>query len=69
MNMLKKVGLGVGLTAVSGMAMAQAQAIDVGSATTAFSNAATAVGLIGVGMVALAAAGIAYRWVTAYLLK
>lgn len=51
---------------VSGIASAQ---VDVSDATSAFGDAATAIGLIGVAMVAAAAAGVVYRWVTAYIVK
>ena len=43
--------------------------IDVSAAESALGDVATAVGVIGVAMVAAAAAGIAYRWVTAFLVK
>lgn len=58
----------VGSVLVAGTVMAQTGP-DVSSATTALSEAATAIGLIGAAMVTAAAAGIVYRWVTAFLVK
>ncbi len=46
-----------------------AQGADVSAATGALADAATAIAAIGVAMVAAAAAGIVYRWVTAFLVK
>lgn len=42
---------------------------DVSAATGALADAGTAIAAIGVAMVAAAAAGIVYRWVTAFLVK
>ena len=42
---------------------------DVTAATGALADAGTAIAAIGVAMVAAAAAGIVYRWVTAFLVK
>ena len=53
---------------VSNSAFAQA-AIDVSDATDAMAQVGVAVAAIGVAMVAAIAAGIAYRWVVAYLAK
>lgn len=66
MTNLKKLGFGAGLLAATGSAFAQA---DVSAATSALADAATAIGLIGVAMLAAASAGIVYRWVTAFLVK
>lgn len=46
-----------------------AAAPDVTAATGALADAGTAIAAIGVAMVAAAAAGIVYRWVTAFLVK
>lgn len=46
-----------------------AQGADVSAATGALADAGTAIAAIGVAMVAAAAAGIVYRWVTAFLVK
>lgn len=54
---------------VSNSAFAQAAAIDVSDATDAMAQVGVAVAAIGVAMVAAIAAGIAYRWVVAYLAK
>lgn len=62
------VAAGVGLTLASGLAMAQ-DAPDVSGAVTAFENAGTAIGTVGAAMVVAAAAGIVFRWVTAFLVK
>lgn len=64
----KKATLVVGSVLVSGATMAQS-AVDVSAATGALSDAGTSIGLIGIGMVGAAAAGIVYRWVTAFLVK
>lgn len=53
---------------VSNSAFAQT-AIDVSDATDAMAQVGVAVAAIGVAMVAAIAAGIAYRWVVAYLAK
>lgn len=53
---------------VSNSAFAQT-AIDVSEATDAMAQVGVAVAAIGVAMVAAIAAGIAYRWVVAYLAK
>ena len=60
--------VGMSLMAVTGVASAET-GIDVSDAESALSDVATAVAAIGVLMVAAAAAGIAYRWVTAFLVK
>ena len=60
-------GLAGGM-ALSGLAMAQSGP-DVSGATAAFSAASTAIGAVGAAMVTAAAAGIVYRWVTAFLVK
>lgn len=53
---------------VSNSAFAQT-ALDVSDATDALAQVGVAVAAIGVAMVAAIAAGIAYRWVVAYLAK
>lgn len=63
----KQLAVAVGMTAVSGLAMAQSGP-DISSATAGFAAVGTAVGAIGAAMVTAAAAGIVYRWVTAFLL-
>lgn len=50
-------------------ALAFAQAVDVTAATDSLAQVGTAVALIGVAMIAAISAGIAYRWVVAYLAK
>lgn len=59
--------------AVVGMSLAPmavfASGPDVSAATGALADAGTAIAAIGVAMVAAAAAGIVYRWVTAFLVK
>lgn len=62
----QKLTVGSALALASVSAFAQA---DVSAATGALADAATAIGLIGVAMLAAAAAGIVYRWVTAFLVK
>lgn len=66
MKMLTKIGTGLSLAMLSTAAFAQA---DVSEATGALTEAATAIGLVGIGMIAAASAGIVYRWVTAFLVK
>lgn len=44
-------------------------AIDVSSVTDGFADVGVAVAAIGVAMIAAIAAGIAYRWIVAYLAK
>lgn len=63
----KQIGVAVGMTALSGLAMAQSGP-DISAATAGFGAVGTAVGAIGAAMVTAAAAGIVYRWVTAFLL-
>lgn len=58
----------VGMTLAPFAAFAQSGA-DVTAATTALADAGTAIKAIGVAMVGAAAAGIVYRWVTAFLVK
>jgi hypothetical protein len=50
-------------------AIGMADGVNVTAATGALSDVATAVAAIGALMVTAAAAGIAYRWVTAFLVK
>lgn len=69
MNLFQKIGLGAALTSTAFVASASPGGIDITAATSALSNAGTAVAAVGVAMVAAAAAGIAYRWVTAFLVK
>lgn len=69
MNKFQKFGLGVALTSTAFVASATPGSIDITAATSALANAGTAVAAVGVAMVAAAAAGIAYRWVTAFLVK
>lgn len=56
-------------TALTVPGLAMAQAVDISDATDAFGSASTAIAAIGVAMVAAAAAGIVYRWVTAFMVK
>lgn len=69
MNFVSKVGVGAGALLASGMALAQATPVDVTEATGALEQVGTAVALIGVAMVAAISAGIAYRWIVAFLAK
>lgn len=70
MNTLSKFGTALSLAVLSVPAFADdAGSADVSAATGALTSAATAIGLIGVGMLAAASAGIVYRWVTAFLVK
>lgn len=61
-----KYGLGTTLLVMSGSALAQVNTAD---AVAGFTDVETAVIAVGAAMVGAAAAGIVYRWVTAYLLK
>lgn len=65
---VKQVGAGLGAFALAGAASA-ATGPDITGATAAFSEAGTAIGTVGAAMVVAAAAGIVYRWVTAFLVK
>jgi TPP-dependent pyruvate/acetoin dehydrogenase alpha subunit len=64
-----KISVGIGTTLAAGAAMAQSSGPDVSAATSAFTAAGTAIGTVGAAMVVAAAAGIVYRWVTAFLVK
>lgn len=64
----QQVAAGVGLAVVSGASMATTPA-GVTAAVTALNNAGTSISTIGAAMVAAAAAGIVFRWVTAFLVK
>lgn len=60
--------------AVAGMSLAPLAVLaqsgpDTSAATGALASAGTAIAAIGAAMVAAAAAGIVYRWVTAFLVK
>lgn len=68
MDFKSKLAL-LGATALTLPGAAMAQAVDVSDATGAFDSAAVAIVAIGVAMVAAAAAGIVYRWVTAFMVK
>lgn len=68
MNLVTRVGAGVGAVMLSGAAMAQS-AVDVSDATGALGEVGTAVAAIGLAMVAAISAGIAYRWIVAFLAK
>lgn len=72
MNILSKLsgyaGV-VGFSSLPMLAFAAGSGVDVSAATGALSDAATAIGAIGVVMIAAASAGIVYRWVTAFLIK
>lgn len=65
---MKQVAGAAGGMALSGLALAQTGP-DTSAATAGFAAAGTAIGTIGAAMVAAAAAGIVYRWVTAFLVK
>lgn len=72
MNLMKRFAVPVGVVATSMApfaAMAQTAAVDVSEATGSLAEVGTAVALIGVAMVAAISAGIAYRWVVAFLAK
>lgn len=69
MNFLTKLGAGLGATLATGSVFAQAAAVDVTDATGALAEVGIAVGLIGLAMVAAISAGIAYRWIVAFLAK
>lgn len=65
----QKLLLGCALMAVGGIASATtAPAVDVSAATGGFEAVSTAVGEIGPLMLGAAAAGIVFKWVTAFLL-
>ena len=59
---------GIGATLSPLMVLAQTGP-DTSAATGALASAGTAIAAIGAAMVAAAAAGIVYRWVTAFLVK
>lgn len=65
---LKKLALAVAVSAASGAAMATAPAVDVSAATEGLTAVSTAVNSIGPLMLAAVAAGIVYKWVTAFLI-
>lgn len=67
-GMVKKVGVAVGATLASGLALAQ-DGPDISGATDAFASAGTAIAAVGAAMVVAASAGIVFRWVTAFLVK
>lgn len=72
MNLMKRFAVPAGVVATSMVpfaAMAQATAVDVAGATGSLAQVGVAVGLIGIAMVAAISAGIAYRWVVAFLAK
>lgn len=62
------VGSAVSLGAVSNVALAQSS-IDVSEAVSGFADVGTAVAAVGAAMIAAIVAGIAFRWVVAYLAK
>lgn len=71
MNLTKRFAVPAGVVATAMVpfaAMAQAT-VDVADATDSLAQVGVAVGLIGVAMVAAISAGIAYRWVVAFLAK
>ena len=61
-----KWAVGVGSVLVAGAASAE---VDTTAAVAAYTEAGTAIGAVGVAMVAAAGAGIVYRWITAFLVK
>lgn len=63
---LKRAGLATGMVLASGAAMATP---NTAAAVTALEGAGTAIAAIGAAMVTAAAAGIVFRWVTAFLVK
>lgn len=74
MNVLKRFAVPAGVVATAmapfaAMAQASQSTVDVSAATGSLAEVGTAVALIGVAMVAAISAGIAYRWVTAFLAK
>lgn len=66
-NLKTKLGL-IGLSMVPMIASAQEATLGT-EAVSSFQDAGVAIALIGGAMVAVAAAGIVYRWVTGFLLK
>lgn len=65
-----KVGVAAGATVASGLALAGGGGgPDVSGAVSAFTQAGTSIQTVGAAMVVAAAAGIVYRWVTAFLVK
>lgn len=69
-SFLSRIGTGVGALALAGAASATGGGgPDVSAAVDALGSVGTAVAAIGVAMLAAAAAGIVYRWVTAFLVK
>lgn len=74
MNLTKRFVVPAGVLATSlapfaAFAQANAAAVDVSSVTGSLAEVGVAVGLIGIAMVAAISAGIAYRWVVAFLAK
>lgn len=68
--MLKKVLLGTAIAVAAGSAFAGGggSGADVSAATEGFGAVETAVNAIGPLMLTAAAAGIVYKWVTAFLI-
>ena len=66
---MNKFVAGAGLTAVSLAPLSAFAAVDITGITAAFGDVTTAVAAIGVLMVGAIGAGIAYRWVVAFLAK
>lgn len=60
-----RFGSGAGLLALAGSSFA---AVDTTAASAGFTDAATAIGSIGPLMLTAVAAGIVYKWVTAFLI-
>lgn len=66
MSKFQKYGLlALALSPLSAFAAAP----DVTAATSALTDAGTSIGTVGAAMIGAAAAGIVYRWVTAFLVK
>lgn len=67
--MFKKVLLGTAVAMAAGSAMASGGGgVDVSAATEGFGAVETAVNAVGPLMLTAAAAGIVYKWVTAFLI-
>lgn len=64
----KQLALAVGMVALSGAAAASGGGVDTTPATEAFTGVETAVNTIGPVMLGAVAAGIIYKWVTAFLI-
>lgn len=64
MKLYQKIGLSFGLMT---MAVASQAAIDVTAATTALADVETAIGAVGVAMIAAAGLALGYKWIKGFL--